>query len=338
MRAFAVLVVTAHHAYVPFFGGGVLGVDIFFVLSGFLITNILLEEWRSDCDIRLGRVYARRVLRLFPALVAFLVFIQLYNLAFFRGGRFWDTEKAIIAVLCYCANWMRAFGLLNMGNLSHAWSLSIEEQFYLLFPFLFLMLLRADGRKRWLFAGLVVAIVLLEFHRAHLWRGPLSEERIYNGSDTRCDELLMGCSAAVGLDIGIFAVPKVRTLLRYALVPAILVLGILVAHPLRAELLCKFGWPAIDVSAASIILWLVLTAHSPLHRILELPAVVWIGRVSYGLYLWHAPIIGRVGSWSGTLGPFTVPVGFGLTFGVAAISYYCLEARFLKMKKRFSAA
>lgn len=337
LRAFAVLVVMAHHAYVPFFSGGALGVDVFFVLSGFLITSILLEEWQRDSDISLRKFYLRRVLRLLPALVAFLLVIQLHSLAVFRGTRFWNTEKAIAAVLCYVANWVQAFELLNLGNLSHTWSLSIEEQFYLLFPLLLLLLLRIKVRRSRLFAGFVVAIVLLALHRAFLWAGPLSEQRIYNGSDTRFDELLTGCAAAVGLAAGMFAHPRARTVLRYALLPAILTLGFMTAHPLRPELLYKFGWPAIEVSVASIILWLVLSAQSPLHKLLELPAAVWIGRVSYGLYLWHVPIIGRVGGWSRALGLLTVPVGFALTFSVAAVSYYCLELRFLKMKKRFSA-
>jgi peptidoglycan/LPS O-acetylase OafA/YrhL len=338
LRAFAVLVVMAHHAYVPFFSGGALGVDVFFVLSGFLITSILLEEWQCDSDISLRNFYVRRVLRLLPALLAFLLFIQFYSLAFFRGVRFWNTEKAIAAVLCYVANWVRAFQLLDLGNLSHTWSLSIEEQFYLLFPLLLLLLLRAKIKRRRLFAGLLLAIVFLALHRAFLWAaGPVSDQRIYNGSDTRFDELLTGCAAAVGLDAGMFAHARVRTVLRYALLPAILLLGIMTAHPLRSELLYKFGWPAIEVSVASIILWLVIGAQSALHKLLELPAAVWIGRVSYGLYLWHVPMIGRAGGWSRVLGPLTVPVGFALTFSVAAVSYYCLELRFLKMKKRFSA-
>jgi peptidoglycan/LPS O-acetylase OafA/YrhL len=337
LRAFAVLVVMAHHAYVPFFSGGALGVDIFFVLSGFLITSILLEEWQRDSDISLRRFYVRRALRLLPALVAFLLFIQMYSLAFFQGVRFWNMEKSIAAVLCYVANWMRAFDLLDLGNLSHTWSLSIEEQFYLLFPLLLLFLLRTKITRRRLFAGLLVTIVLLALYRAFRWAGPASDQRIYNGSDTRFDELVTGCAAAVGLNAGMFGHPRVRTILRYALLPAILLLGIMIAHPLRPEMLYKVGWPAIEVAVASIILWLVVTAQSPLHKLLELPPVVWIGRVSYGLYLWHFPIIGRAGGWSRMLGPLTVPVGFALTFGVVAVSYYFLELRFLKMKKRFSA-
>ncbi len=337
LRAFAVLVVMAHHAYVPFFTGGALGVDVFFVLSGFLITSILLEEWERNSDIGLRRFYVRRVLRLFPALAAFLIFIQLYSLAFLRGARFWDTEKSIAAVLFYVANWVRAFELVNMGNLSHAWSLSIEEQFYLIFPLLLLLVLRARVERRWLFAGLVAAIVILALHRAFLWTGPASAARIYNGSDTRFDELLTGCATAVGLDAGMFASAKMRTILRFALSPLILFVVLMIADPLSPERLCKFGWPAIELAVAGIILWLVLCAHSPLHKLLELRPAVWTGRISYGLYLWHVPIVGRVGGWHRFLGPLTAPVGFALTFGVAAISYYVLELRFLRMKKRFEA-
>jgi peptidoglycan/LPS O-acetylase OafA/YrhL len=327
----------AFHAYVPGFSGGALGVDVFFVLSGFLITSILLEEWRRDSDVSLRNFYLRRAFRLLPALAALLLVIQLHSLTVFRGTRFWDTEKAIAAVLCYVANWVRALNLFPLGTLAHAWSLSIEEQFYLLFPLILLFLLRRKIGRSWLFTGLLAAVVLLSVHRVLLWAGPTSEERIFNGSDTRFDELLTGCAAAVGLESGLFAGPRTRMVLHYALVPAILTIGTMIVHPPRVELLYKFGWPAIEFSVASIVLWLVLSADTPLHKILELPAAVWIGRISYGLYLWHVPIISRVGGWSRTLGPLTVPVGFGLSFGAATVSYYCLELRFLKMKARLPA-
>jgi peptidoglycan/LPS O-acetylase OafA/YrhL len=338
LRAIAVLVVMAFHAYLPGFSGGALGVDIFFILSGFLITSILLEEWRRDSDISLRNFYFRRAFRLLPALGALLLVIQLHSLAVFHGARFWDSEKAIAAVLCYVANWVRALDLFPLGSLAHAWSLSIEEQFYLVFPLLLLFLLRRKVGRSWLFTGLLAAVVILALHRAFLWTGPNSEERIFNGSDTRFDELLTGCAAAVGLQAGLFTSPRVLKVLRYALIPAMLTLGVMIVHPPPVELLYKFGWPAIELSVACIVLWLVLRASTPVHRILELPAAVWIGRISYGLYLWHVPIISRVGGWHRELGPLTVPVGFGLSFGAAIVSYYCLEVRFLKMKARLPAS
>ena len=147
LRGVAVLVVMAHHAYVPFFRGGGVGVDIFFVLSGFLITSLLLEEWRRTQDISLRGFYIRRGLRLLPALFMLLLVLQAYALLRMRGDAFWEMEKAIGAVLGYFGNWVAALGLYDMRVLSHTWSLSIEEQFYFLWPIILLLMLRSRWKR-----------------------------------------------------------------------------------------------------------------------------------------------------------------------------------------------
>ncbi len=337
LRAFAVLVVMAHHAYVPFFAGGAIGVDVFFVLSGFLITNLLLEEWQKTRDIRLRNFYIRRVLRLIPALVVFLTFIQVYVLAFLRGPRLWEMEKAIAAVIFYVANWMRAFKLVDMDVLAHTWSLSMEEQFYFVWPFALLLLLRVRLGQPWILRLLAFTIVLIAFRRAWMWVHLAGIDRIYNGSDTRADELLTGCALAVWLQLEWLPRGFFRSILRFLVGLAGLLILAVIARPLSAGSMYTFGLPAIELSIAIVIVGLLSGVAMPLQKLFELRPFVWVGRLSYGLYLWHVPIIGRAGGWR-FLGPFRIVVGLALTFAVAVLSYYFVELRFLKLKEQFASA
>jgi peptidoglycan/LPS O-acetylase OafA/YrhL len=335
LRAFAVLVVMAHHAYIPFFGGGAVGVDLFFALSGFLITSLLLEEWQKTGRISLKNFYIRRVLRLFPALVVFLAFIQLYSLTVLRGIRLWEMEKAIAAVVFYVGNWVRAFGLVETGVLSHTWSLSIEEQFYLLWPLALLLLLRANKNERWIFRALAVVIVFIAVRRGFMWDGISSAERIYNGSDTRFDELLAGCACAILPRIETFPLERARGILRYLVPAALCLIFAVIVHPISLRAMYTLGWPAMELAAGIVILGLMLGTAGPLQKVLEIRPAVWIGRLSYGLYLWHFPIISRAGGWD-ALGVFKIPAGFALTFVAAGTSYYVVESGFLKLKRYFS--
>jgi len=337
LRAFAVLMVMAHHANIPFCAGGFIGVDIFFVLSGFLITSLLLEEWRRTHDISLRKFYLRRILRLIPALVVFLIFIQLYGLAVFRGPRLWETEKAIASVIFYVGNWVQAFHLVNMEGLSHTWSLSIEEQFYLIWPFVLLLLLGSGEKERWILRWLGLAIVLIALRRGFMWTGEASGDRIYFGGDTRSDELLAGCALAAWLQVATFPREKVRSVVRYMVAPALLVILAVIVHPLTRKTMYTLGWPAVEVAVGVLIAGLMLGTAGPLQKLFELRPAVWIGKLSYGIYLWHFPIVAKVGEWQ-SLGLLRPVVGFGLTFAAASASYYLVESRFLRRKQRFAAA
>jgi peptidoglycan/LPS O-acetylase OafA/YrhL len=337
LRAFAVLAVMAHHALLPYFSGGSIGVDIFFVLSGFLITSLLLEEWRKTGAISLRKFYLRRVLRLIPALTLFLIFIQSYVLAMLRGPKFWEMEKAIASVVFYIGNWVQAFHLVNMSILSHAWSLSIEEQFYLVWPFVLLVLLRRGWRERWILSLLGFAIGFIVLMRALMWSGSDSISRIYFGSDTRSDELLVGCALAMWIRLNIFPRERVRSILQYFLFPASLLILAMIMHPWRTKIMYTIGWPTLELAVSIVILSLMLEAAGPLQRVFELRPVVWIGKLSYGLYLWHFPIIGRTAEWQ-IPGPFKWIAGFALSFVAASASYYLVEVKFLRRKQRFEAA
>jgi len=166
LRGIAILAVMLNNArYLP---GGFLGVDIFFVLSGFLITALLLQEWQRTGTIRLGAFYARRALRLLPALFALLAVILLAPGLFYLAAPPW--KDAAIAAL-YATNWVNAFGLRNMVILDHTWSLTVEEQFYVLWPPLVLALLALRVRRRWILAMVLLGIGASTGLRLLLWDG-----------------------------------------------------------------------------------------------------------------------------------------------------------------------
>lgn len=332
LRAFAVFAVMAHHAYLRSFTGGQIGVDVFFVLSGFLITTILLEEWEGASRIDLKNFYRRRVLRLIPALLGLLLACEAVAIVRLRGQYFWTVQKAILAALCYAANWMRVSQIDSMGPLAHTWSLSIEEQFYILWPVTLMILLPRLRRTR-IIALLLLIIAAAAIHRAALWQGESSFDRIYNGTDTRFDELLVGGATALMLAAGWLHQRFWTSTLRWAALPAAAFVGAQAAYPLSEYAMSRYGWPLIEVSVAVLLCCLLRTERHIFHYVLEFPPLVWVGRISYGLYLWHPPIFSKIGGWHL---PTVVQVClmFLVTFAVAGFSYYVIETPFLKLKSR----
>lgn len=337
LRAIAVLVVMAHHGYVPGFRGGSIGVDIFFVLSGFLITSLLLEEWDRTDGISFRKFYLRRVLRLLPALLLLLLFVEVYALGALRGPRLWQMQKAVLAVLFYASNWFSIARPDGLGPLAHAWSLSIEEQFYLLWPPLLFLLLRSKLRMPLIAAVIVLLAGVAAVHRAFVWTGPESLWRIYNGLDTRIDELLAGCALAAALAAGWINLDSLRTCVRYSYLPSLAFILYLVVRPLPWHIMSTVGWPTAEFCLVAILYRLMAWEGTPLHRLLEFQPLVWIGRLSYGLYLWHYPVFEKVGGWR-SLGVLVIPVAFALTFSVATLSFYFIETPFLRLKSRFKGA
>lgn len=334
VRAFAVLIVMAHHADVPFFKGGSFGVDIFFVLSGFLITSLLLQEWNQTSAISFRKFYLRRALRLLPALFVFLLSIEAFSLVELRGNRLGEIQKAILAVLFYVSNWFTIHRPYGLGPLSHAWSLSVEEQFYFLWPPALFTLLYFRPRMSRMVAVIACLCVVFAIHRAQLWTGPALEWRIYYGLDTRIDQLLAGCALAAAFSAGWGRLRPLRQVVRYSYLPCLVFIFYLVARPFPYRILFTIGWPVLELSLAIVIFRLIAWDHTILHQLLAFPPVVWIGRLSYGLYLWHFPIIEKAGAWT-AVGRLRIPVAFLLTFGVATLSFYLVEQPFLRLKSQF---
>jgi len=228
---------------------------------------------------------------------------------------------------------VKAFGILDLRALNHMWSLAIEEQFYFVWPVAFALMLRCRRNPKWIVYALILAIAVIALRRGLLY-GVVSEARIYNGSDTRFDELLTGCLLAVGLELGLI---RAFRALPYLVPPSILFVLWCIARPLGGERMAHFGWLAVETSVALVTLYLVTRSRTLLHRALEARWLVWVGRISYGLYLWHVPIASKVGGLR-LPEPVKPLITFALALAVAAISYRWIERPFLRRKAKLQGA
>src|SRR5882724_3561789 len=198
LRGLAILLVITHHQLIPLsLKGGFLGVDLFFVLSGFLITTLLLAEFDTTKAISLKNFYARRALRLGPALLVYLLACLI--VAYHSQLLEWTRELKLIGLaLAYSTNWRMAFRWdATLDPTSIIWSLSIEEQFYLLWPLVFFACLMSKFRRSHIIAGLVFVVFSIMLHRYLLLRAGADLNRLYYGTDTRADAPLVGCLMAL---------------------------------------------------------------------------------------------------------------------------------------------
>lgn len=332
LRAVAILAVVSYHAAGRFFPGGWCGVDVFFVLSGFLITSILRRELEQTGRISYANFLVRRALRLAPALSLLLLFEIVRS--FFASNASEILQAALVAA-ANLMNWSRSFNLFPQDVLGHTWSLSAEEQFYLLWPFALALVFRR-GAARWVVAA-VVAVTAWRVALAFAGSGP---DRIYNGFDTHCDGFLIGC--LLGL-VGVATChEKIAAWGRFGphlprpSTPVVLLALIVLLIPFGAAM-CAFGLTlAVGCSA-----WLLIAVQGNnwLTWILSSSPLAYTGKISYGWYLWHYPALAiahqvRVAGWPQHLFVLAVLAG---TYGIAALSYAYVEQPILARKRRFEA-
>ncbi len=344
LRGISILAVLAFNGHLVWMRGGFIGVDIFFVLSGFLITVLLVQNYHRTSEIGLKNFYFRRALRLLPALLALMLVSTAFVLLFQSPEKIVTTIKGELYTLFYVANWAQAPPRSpGIGPMSHAWSLSVEEQFYIIWPVLLFVLLKMKSKRVVLFIllSLVVISILLN---VWFWQTGVPYLRMYFGSDTRANEILIGCIAALLISWGVFQRvegSKWAGHLKWAFhstailsLSGILLSFFLVRH--NQGFVYNGGFALISVGVALVILDLVLFP-SATSRIFEFALLVWIGRISYGIYLWHFPIFeaSRQLFEGRTSVIFYQIFGLIATFLVAAASFYLLEQPFLKLRRRF---
>ncbi len=307
-------------------------------MSGFLITSLLDEQWRSTGTISFRAFYVRRALRLFPALLTLLGVLQLYALTFVWPPLVTALRHATIVALLYVTNWAQAFGFMGpLGLLSHTWSLAIEEQFYVLWPIAFLFLLRRF-RGGAIIAILLTTAVASTLWRAHLWLGPASFPRVHYGFDTHADGLLVGCALALCLARGGGVLPaRIAMLPRYLAIPAgVVILACMHRVSLHSSMY-PGGLTVIAIATAVILAEVRLAPAGSLARALAFAPLVAIGRISYGLYLWHWPVLLA-------LRPEITGFGWGANlalqlltvFLIAALSFVVIERFFLNRKDQWA--
>ncbi|GAB4188725.1 MAG: hypothetical protein Tsb002_15180 [Wenzhouxiangellaceae bacterium] len=330
-------VIVAHINYL-WLPGSVIFMDTFFIMSAYLITSILLKSYRKTGSLQFGVFYSRRFKRIFPAYYFMLLCFSIALLLIQGTGSSQWAEVATAAV--YVSNWARAFDWLGMPYLGHTWSLSIEEQYYLLWPVLFLSLLLMLGIGRRLVLA-VTALILAAAGWRYLLAGELAPvARLFNGLDTRADPLLLGCLLALIQQVlKPFERPTVVKALRWLSYPTFLLLAwvstqsLYFSHPYYAT-------GALGTSLLSTLLLAALVApgeKSLLVRLLEWPPFVGIGRICYGLYLWHFPVFQILKLDYGLNHWWVMLIGVPLAFAGAGLSYRYIEKPFLTSKKRYQA-
>jgi peptidoglycan/LPS O-acetylase OafA/YrhL len=350
LRGVAILAVLLLHTSPPLASGGFIGVDIFFVLSGFLITSLLLQEHRRTGAISLSRFYLGRLLRLLPALLAVLGAVWVGTLL---GGSEADIARLrddSVSILLYVHNWRVAnLPWKNMTlQLTPLWSLAIEEQFYLVWPAVLALMLALRVRRRWVVGFVLLAMLIPPILRAASWTGVESFQGVYFSTHTRADGLASGCMVA--LLASWWTSPATRwghLVLRFG---AWLSVGSLLIHVFATTVLDAYmyrgGFEVVNLSTAVLIVALLWSPPPLLTWILESRPLCWLGRVSYGTYLWNhvffclvyfgtvasiPPLLVPPSDLPPWIPPLLIWAG-SLVFG--ALSLHVIERPFLLLKAR----
>jgi peptidoglycan/LPS O-acetylase OafA/YrhL len=363
LRGIAVLAVLLYHGGVSWAQGGFLGVEAFFVLSGYLITSLLLAEWAKEGTVHLGNFWGRRARRLLPALFCVIAVTAIYEAVVGAGRAVPDFGADALATLLYVGNWHQVWtgngyfaAAALVSPLQHTWSLAIEEQFYLVWPLLVLALLArfrrrhapasrdgvpAHGEERLRLLLVVTFVGALASAGEMAWlygSGAASAvNRVYYGTDTRAQGLLVGAALATLLAVrrrrGAPEVPA----------RAAAVVGVVGAAGLAAAIalgrddsawLFRGGWLAFDVAVVAVIVAATSQAAaggargvpSPVRSLLAAWPLRATGEISYGLYLWHFPLFLWLDAQStGVSGAALLWLRLGASFAVAVASFALVE-------------
>jgi peptidoglycan/LPS O-acetylase OafA/YrhL len=348
VRGLAVLGVLLYHGQVSWARGGFLGVDIFFVLSGYLITSLLLAEWRRWGSIDLRGFWLRRARRLLPALFLVLVGVALYAALLASPAELASIRKDSLATIAYVANWR--FVLANQSYfdqyaepspLRHMWSLGIEEQFYLIFPLLLVGLLTIGARRRGLAVLFTLGAAGSAALAALLYQPGQDPSRVYYGTDTRLEALLVGALAAVALWRTRPARPRPERERSYlsvfgaqlrlpgaaGVLGGLGLVGVLVLFGLAKD---SDGWlyqgGFLLVAVVAVALVTGAARETAVARLLGLTPLRQVGLISYGLYLWHWPVyVALTPARLGYAGGRLLAVRIAVTFALAIASYLLVE-------------
>lgn len=325
VRAIAIGLVLGFHGYIPFLQGGQIGVDIFFVLSGYLITSLLLNELKATDRISFTRFFIRRALRLYPALLVMLGLVLLYDVFFAKQG----YMREVIFSGLYLMDYGMAFNhVRTFTPLSHTWSLAVEEHFYILWPPLLLWLWRRYPAAKlitFLTAGVCVSLAwfLLSAYCVDSWLN------VYLRFDTRLTGLLLGCLLAACRSHG-----KKIPFTDEGLAVFAVLLGLwVVAAPHNLAYNAISAIPIVLASFFAFFLIAKITQDQEwgVSKYLGSAIPAFIGKISYGVYLFHILITSAaahlIGGAEGASGWYvTAPLMLAGSFALATVSWYTVEA------------
>lgn len=334
LRGISLLAVLLYHGEVGWPQGALFGVSTFFTLSGFLITFLLLAEHQREQHIDLGQFYIRRFRRLLPAALICLAGVVVFGATVASNTQLVDLRVDVLAALGYVANWRLILGgssyadvFASPSPIQHFWSLAIEEQFYVVFPLLAFVVLTRARRSRLVLGGILAALTVGSIGLTVALHQPgFDPARVYYGTDTRAAELLVGALLAVLL-AGRVRLPKGW--------PRHLV----AAAGAAALVLCLYWWVTVDqrtpwlfegglgmYAVCSALVILAAINATPVRTVLSIGALRLLGKISYGVYLYHWPIFLWLSPRATGLSLWPL---FGLrmavTLAVAVLSYHLLE-------------
>lgn len=336
LRALSVIAVIFYHLNYPFAAGGYLGVTLFFVLSGYLITDLLCQEYAATKTINLKQFWLRRFRRLLPALYTVLlvigVWITLFQRSFLIGLR-----EDVFAALAYVSNWwyiaqdQSYFTKFEAPSvLQHLWSLAVEEQFYIVWPFVIWLGLKVFKQPIRLLMPMAIIMFASLVAMAVLYVPGEDPSRLYFGTDTRLFSIVLGGMLAVVWPSRVFAERVVQKRVRDVLdIVGAVALGIVllgfVFFKENSDFLYRGGMGLVSFLML-VVIGVVVIPNSRLAKLLSLRPLRWIGARSYGIYLWHFPIIILLGGGLDAPLPwYKVVLVFVLTFICTVLSWHFIE-------------
>ncbi|MCH7822367.1 MAG: acyltransferase [Proteobacteria bacterium] len=287
LRAIAVLCVIFYHSGIGLFSGGYVGVDVFFVISGFLITTIIVREI-GEQRFSLANFYQRRMRRILPAIITVVVFCLVVGIVLFETSDYEDLARSSIANNLFLSNvyfnWQAGYfdAAAELKPLLHTWSLSVEEQYYLLFPLLLLLIARFGGKR---YLGVLIPILLLSF-AACVVGMDVDRTAVFYLLPTRAWELLIGSFLAIAV---------IRPLQNTVMRNVVAGLGLFLVMYSNIAFDDQTSFPgasaAVPTIGAALIIYTGGSGATVVSRLLSIRPIVFVGLISYSLYLWHWPLL-----------------------------------------------
>lgn len=336
LRAISVLAVILYHLHIDWIDGGFLGVTVFFVLSGYLITDILVNEFEKNGKINFKTFWVKRFRRLIPALVVMLVSIGTW-ITLFQRDFLVGLRGEILAAFTYISNWYYVFQehsyftkFAPPSPLQHMWSLAVEEQFYIIWPVIMLIALTFVKSKGKLAVFILLLSVISAEAMAFMFTPDVDPSRVYFGTDTRAFSILLGAALAIiwpSAKLSDNVTPELKKTLNITGIVSLLALLVMMVFIQEDGSFLYYGGMYLASAVTAVLIAVIVHPASSISKLFSFKPLIWIGVRSYGIYIWHFPIIVLLGiavkteSISGT----KIAIALILTFILSALSFSLVE-------------